>query len=342
MNFLDNILFNLITKIVNNRNETTYPCINYKNGCMDRAAMKILSCTRSSRTVKLSALLWMACVAGILVGCGDEALTRPEIEQQFIKENMAARTVQTDTGGTITIAGSTAMEKFANMLAEQFMEEHPDVTVTVEFTGSSAGIEAVLAGRVEIGNSSRYLKEEEKAAGAVENIIAIDGIVVIVNPSNPVHELTKEELVDIYTGRIRNWNEAGGDDEAIVVVGREAGSGTRQAFEEFLGTESACVYANEMDSCGAVAGRVAATKGAVGYVSFDIPDHTVCGIAIDGVSPVVENIRNGSYRMSRPFVMATRGEISAQTKEVQELFAYIRSDEGHRLMKAAGLVVPEY
>ncbi len=161
--------------------------------------------------------------------------------------------------GSITLAGSTSMEKFANALAEAFMEKYPDVTVQAEFTGSSAGVEAVLGGQSDVGNSSRKLKDEEKEKGAVENIVAIDGIAVVTDPANTAADLTKEQLINIYNGTITNWKDAGGSDQPIVVIGREAGSGTRSAFEEILKLEDACKYANELDSTGAVMAKVAST-----------------------------------------------------------------------------------
>lgn len=243
--------------------------------------------------------------------------------------------------GTITMAGSTSMEKLANAVAESFMEKYPDVTVTAEFTGSSAGVEAVLNGSVDIGNSSRNLKDEEKASGAVENIVAIDGIAVVTDKENTAADLTTEDLISIYTGEIKNWSEVGGSDEAIVVVGREAGSGTRGAFEELLGIEDACAYANELDSTGAVMAKVASTPGAIGYVSLDVLDDTVIALSIDGVDATEENIKGGTYALCRPFVMATNGEISAQSDAVQTLFAYLQSDEGKDLIKTVGLIIPD-
>lgn len=243
-----------------------------------------------------------------------------------------------DLSGTITMAGSTSMEKLANALAESFMAKYPGVTVTAEFTGSGAGLEAVIGGSVDIGNSSRALKDEEKEAGAVENIVAIDGIAVVVDPDNAVSNLTKDQLIAIYTGSVTNWSELGGADEPIVVVGREAGSGTRGAFEELLGVEDACAYANELDSTGAVIAKVASTPGAIGYASLDAVDDTVIAVALEGVEPTVDNIKAGNYFLSRPFVMATMGEISEQNELVQALFAYLQSDEGKAVVEAVGLI----
>lgn len=240
--------------------------------------------------------------------------------------------------GSISMSGSTSMEKFANALCESFMEKNPDVNVTVEFTGSSAGVESVLSGKCDIGNSSRNLKDEEKASGAVENIVAIDGIAVAVDLKNTVTDLTKEQLTSIYTGEVRNWSELGGENMPIVVVGREAGSGTRGAFEEILKIEDQCAYANELDSTGAVMAKVASTPGAIGYVSLDAVDDSVTAVKLDGVEPTAENIKAGTYFLSRPFVMATKGEISVQNDLVKALFDYVYSPEGQTVAANVGLI----
>ena len=236
------------------------------------------------------------------------------------------------------MAGSTSMEKLANALAESFMAAYPGVTVTAEFTGSGAGIEAVTAGSVDIGNASRNLTEDEKAAGIAENIVAIDGIAVVVDTANEVAGLTSDQLASIYKGEVTNWSEVGGADQPIVVVGREAGSGTRSAFEELLAIEDQCAYANELDSTGAVMAKVASTPGAIGYVSLDVLDDTVKTVAVDDVEPTVENIKGGTYALSRPFVMATNGEISEQSEAVQAIFTYLASDEGKALVESVGLI----
>ena len=181
-------------------------------------------------------------------------------------------------------------------------------------------------------------RDDEKSAGAAENIVAIDGIAVVADPANKVEDLTKDQLVSIYTGETKNWSEVGGDDQAIVVVGREAGSGTRGAFEELLDIADACVYANELDSTGAVMAKVASTPGAIGYVSLDVVDDSVKALKLDGVDATEENIKAGNYALSRPFVMATKGEISEQKTEVQALFDYLTSDEGKALIKSVGLI----
>lgn len=302
---------------------------------------------------KLIALLTMSALAvGTLAGCGNTAATdtaasaadtvaETPVEAVSTAADEAADTSAdkyADLSGSVSMSGSTSMEKLANAVAESFMEKYPNVTVTAEFTGSSAGIESVLAGSVDIGNSSRNLKDDEKSAGAVENIVAIDGIAVVADPANKVEDLTKDQLVSIYTGETKNWSEVGGDDQAIVVVGREAGSGTRGAFEELLDIADACVYANELDSTGAVMAKVASTPGAIGYVSLDVVDDSVKALKLDGVDATEENIKAGNYALSRPFVMATKGEISEQKTEVQALFDYLTSDEGKALIKSVGLI----
>lgn len=305
---------------------------------------------------KLIALLTMSALAiGTLAGCGntaaaDTAASAADTAAETLVEavstaadeaadaNADSADKYADLSGSISMSGSTSMEKLANAVAESFMEKYPNVTVTAEFTGSSAGIESVLAGSVDIGNSSRNLKDDEKSAGAVENIVAIDGIAVVADPANKVEDLTKDQLVSIYTGETKNWSEVGGDDQAIVVVGREAGSGTRGAFEELLDIADACAYANELDSTGAVMAKVASTPGAIGYVSLDVVDDSVKALKLDGVDATEENIKAGNYALSRPFVMATKGEISEQKTEVQALFDYLGSDEGKALIKSVGLI----
>lgn len=230
------------------------------------------------------------------------------------------------------------MEKLANAVAESFMEKYPNVTVTAEFTGSSAGIESLLAGSADIGDASRALKDSEKEAGAVENIVAIDGIAVVTDTDNAVADLTKDQLISIYTGQTTNWSELGGADEAIVVVGREAGSGTRGAFEELLDIADQCTYANELDSTGAVMAKVASTPGAIGYVSLDVVDDTVKAFSLEGVEATADNIKAGNYFLSRPFVMATKDEISEQNELVQTLFDYLSSDEGKSVIAGVGLI----
>ena len=264
-----------------------------------------------------------------------------EAEAEAEAEETEAEAAGEELSGSITMAGSTSMEKFANTLAESFMAAHPDVTVQAEFTGSSAGVEAVLSGQSDIGNSSRNLTEDELAEGAVENIVAIDGIAVVTDPNNTVSDLTRDQLIQIYTGEVTNWSDLGGESLPIVVVGREAGSGTRGAFEEILEIEDQCQYANELDSTGAVMARVASTPGAIGYVSLDVLDDTVKALSLDGVEANEANIKDGSYFLSRPFVMATKGELVDQNELVQALFEYVYSEEGQELVQSVGLITVE-
>ena len=267
-----------------------------------------------------------------------EAASTEAASTEEASTEAAAAEIPADLSGTVSMAGSTSMEKLANALAESFMAAYPGVTVTAEFTGSGAGIEAVTAGSVDIGNASRNLTEDEKAAGIAENIVAIDGIAVVVDTANEVAGLTSDQLASIYKGEVTNWSEVGGADQPIVVVGREAGSGTRSAFEELLAIEDQCAYANELDSTGAVMAKVASTPGAIGYVSLDVLDDTVKTVAVDDVEPTVENIKGGTYALSRAFVMATNGEISEQSEAVQAIFTYLASDEGKALVESVGLI----
>lgn len=249
--------------------------------------------------------------------------------------------VGSEMSGKITLAGSTSMEKLCEAMSESFMATNPGVTVTVEYTGSSAGIESLTQGSVDIGNASRALNDGEKEGGAVENIVAIDGIAVITDKENSVTDLTTEQLTDIYTGKIANWKDLGGSDEAIVVIGREAGSGTRGAFEELLEVEDACKYAQELDSTGAVLAKVASTPGAIGYVSLDAVDDSVTSVSLNGAAATEESIVAGEYQLSRPFVMATMGEISEQSELVQAWFDYIGSEEGQGVISGVGLILPQ-
>ena len=301
---------------------------------------------KKSMTVTMAAAMMMS-----LAACGntqqDTAATPASSEaadtqaastEQASSEAASTEAVSADLSGTIALAGSTSMEKLANAVAESFMEKYPNVTVTAEFTGSSAGIESLLAGSADIGDASRALKDSEKEAGAVENIVAIDGIAVVTDTDNAVADLTKDQLISIYTGQTTNWSELGGADEAIVVVGREAGSGTRGAFEELLDIADQCTYANELDSTGAVMAEVASTPGAIGYVSLDVVDDTVKAFSLEGVEATADNIKAGNYFLSRPFVMATKGEISEQNELVQALFDYLSSDEGKSVIAGVGLI----
>lgn len=246
-----------------------------------------------------------------------------------------------DVSGTIALNGSTSMEKYVTALAEAIKEEYPNLTLAPQFTGSSDGLEAVASGTADIGNSSRELKDAEKEKGLVENVVAIDGIAVVTHKNNSVKDLTKEQLAKIYTGEITNWKEVGGNDQAIVVIGREAGSGTRGAFEEILKVEDACKYGQELNQTGAVMAAVASTDGAIGYVSLDVIDDSVKALQLDGVTPSEETVKDGSYTLQRPFVMATKGEIKDQDAKIKAMFDFIESEAGQEVLKTVGLVSPK-
>ena len=280
---------------------------------------------------KKNVVLAAVAAAGVtmVAGCGNQAANNTS-------QGDGSQTTGKVTG-SFTMAGSTSMEKMARATNEVFMNTYPGTNVTAEFIGSGAGIESVLSGSAKVANVSRNLTDEEKAEGIVENIVAIDGIGVVVNPSNEVDDLTKEQLADIYTGEIKNWSEVGGSDEPIVVIGREASSGTREAFESILELEE-CSYSNELDNTGAVIAKVSAVKGAIGYVSLDVIDDSVKALKMDGVEATAENIKNGTYFLQRPFVMGTKGEIEEQEDIIQAYFEFLQSDEGKAVIEQVGLI----
>ncbi len=293
---------------------------------------------------KMMAMLSAAVVAVGVMGCGGNAATDSNADANTTSQAADATTDTTasaDLSGKITLAGSTSMEKLANAMAEAFMEKYPNVTVAPEFTGSGAGLESLAKGTVDIGDASRALSDDEKAGGAVENIVAIDGIAVITDSENAISDITSEQLAQIYTGEITNWSDLGGADEQIVVIGREAGSGTRDAFEELNDVKDACKYAQELDSTGAVLAKVAATPGAIGYVSLDVVDDTVKALQLNSVDATEDNILAGTYVLQRPFVMATMGEISEQNDLVKAFFDFIHSEEGQQVITSVGLIIPQ-
>lgn len=293
---------------------------------------------------KMMAMLSAAVVAVGVMGCGGNTATDSNADANTTSQAADATTDTTasaDLSGKITLAGSTSMEKLANAMAEAFMEKYPNVTVAPEFTGSGAGLESLAKGTVDIGDASRALSDDEKAGGAVENIVAIDGIAVITDSENAVSDITSEQLAQIYTGEITNWSDLGGADEQIVVIGREAGSGTRDAFEELNDVKDTCKYAQELDSTGAVLAKVAATPGAIGYVSLDVVDDTVKALQLNSVDATEDNILAGTYVLQRPFVMATMGEISEQNDLVKAFFDFIHSEEGQQVITSVGLIIPQ-
>lgn len=289
---------------------------------------------------KLIAIALAGVLALSMAACGAQS-TETTATTAAATTAAAETTEAAKLSGTVTLAGSTSMQKLCEAMIESFEESYPDITVTAEYTGSGAGLESLVGGKTDIGNASRALKDGEKESGAVENIVAIDGIAVITHTSNTVSDLTSQQLTDIYTGKITNWVDLGGADEAIVVLGREAGSGTRGAFEELLDVADQCTYAQELDSTGGVLAKVASTPGSIGYVSLDVIDDTVKALSLDGVEPTEENIVAGSYKLSRPFVMATLGTVDEQNDLVKTWFGFVQSDAGKAVTTAMGLILPQ-
>ena len=276
---------------------------------------------------KFGALL-LACVLSFsLVGCGNND-----------GGSDAAASGSGDVSGTVALNGSTSMEKLVNGLKEGIVETYPNLQLEPQFTGSSAGVESVTNGTADIGDVSRALTDEEKAGGLVENIVALDGIAVVTDTANTATNLTTQQLKDIYTGKITNWSEVGGADQNIVVIGRESGSGTRDAFEEILDIADQCQLAQTLNETGAVAAAVQSTPGAIGYISLDALNDKVKALQLDGVAPSEETVKDGSYTLQRPFVMATKGEISEQSAQVQAVFEFINSDAGQEVISSVGLV----
>lgn len=240
-------------------------------------------------------------------------------------------------GGTVSTDGSTSMEKVIGALGEAFEQDNPGMTFTYNPTGSGSGITAVAEGRCDIGLSSRSLKEEEKGQGLTETVLALDGIAVIVNPENPVSDLDLEAIAGIYTGEITNWKDVGGSDLEIVLIGREAGSGTRDGFESITGTEDACQYRQELTSTGDVITTVAGNPGAIGYASLASVKETVKALSVGGIMPTEETVKDGSYVVQRPFVLVTKSD-AALSETAQQFFDYITSSEAGGIISSAGAV----
>ena len=239
--------------------------------------------------------------------------------------------------GKVATDGSTSMEKVIGALKETFEAENASVEVTYNPTGSGSGIKAVQEGRCDIGLSSRALKAEEEEQGLVATTLAYDGIAVIVNPENTVEDLTVEQIAAIYTGEITNWSEVGGMDAEIVLVGREAGSGTRSGFEEIVGVEDLCQYRQELTSTGDVITAVSQNPGAIGYASLASVKDTVKAIKVGGVAPSDETVKDETYAIQRPFVLVTK-EGTALTETAQAFFDFITSEAAREVITAAGVV----
>ena len=232
--------------------------------------------------------------------------------------------------------GSTSMEKVIGALGEAFQND-TGISFTYNPTGSGSGIKAVQEGRCDIGLSSRDLKEEEKDVGLRATVLAYDGIAIIVNPENTVSDLSLETIAEIYTGKITNWSEVGGNDAEIVLIGREAGSGTRDGFESITDTEDACMYRQELTSTGDVITSVSQNPGAIGYASLASVKDSVKALSVDGVFPTEETIKDGSYAVQRPFVLVTKANESL-SDAANKFFSYTTSDEAREIISAAGVV----
>ena len=237
---------------------------------------------------------------------------------------------------TVTTDGSTSMNKVIGALGEAF-EADTGITVSYNATGSGAGIQAVFEGRCDIGLSSRRLKDEEKEKGLEETILAYDGIAIIVNSENPVNGLDLETIAKIYTGEITNWNQVGGNDAQIVLIGREDGSGTRDGFESIIGTVGECKYRQELTSTGDVITSVASNPAAIGYASLASVKNTVKAVTVDGVVPSEETVKNGTYLVQRPFVLVTKKGVKL-SDSAQKFFDYVTSEAANEIISAAGVV----
>lgn len=272
---------------------------------------------------KLIALLLSAVMcAALLSGCGGGETN---------EENKLSGVVNTD--------GSTSMDKVVKGLAEVFMEENTGVTVNYTGSGSGAGVEAVLSGTADIGLASRGLKEQETGEGAVAHVIALDGVAVIIHPGNPVTDLSGEQIAKIFTGEISNWSELGGENAVIAVYGREAGSGTRSAFEEIVDVADKCAYINEYSSTGDMVGSVAGNPNAIGYASLASVNESVKAVKVNGVECTEETIKNGSYQIQRPFVMITKEGV-ALSDAAQAFLDYAKSEAAAEIIALAGAVAP--
>ena len=251
-------------------------------------------------------------------------------------ETTAAPAVE-KLSGTVSTDGSTSMEKVIGVLKESFEAANEGVSVTYNPTGSGTGIKAVQEGRCDIGLSSRALKAEEEESGLVGTTLAIDGIAVIVNPANTVEDLDVETIAKIYTGEITNWSEVGGEDGEIVLIGREAGSGTRGGFEEITGTVDKCQYLQELSSTGDVITAVSQNPGAIGYASLASVKDTVKALKVAGVAPSEETVKDGSYLIQRPFVLVTKKDV-VLPQAAQAFFDYATSSDANEVISAAGVV----
>ena len=286
----------------------------------------------------LAIVLALVLALGLLTACGaSSSSSQAPGEESSSASTPASEPAEESVSGVVNVSGSTSMESVVLALGEAFKEMYPDVTVNYSGTGSGAGVEAAQTGTSDIGLSSRELKEEETAAGAVANVVAKDGVAVIVNPANGVEDLTVEQIADIFSGKITNWSELGGEDMEIAVYGREAGSGTRGAFEEIVGVVDACQLTNEYSSTGDLVGNVAGNENAIGYASLSAVDETVKAVKVAGVECTEDTVKDGSYAIQRPFVMVTK-EGTELSAAAQAFLDYAMSAEAAPIIAAAGAV----
>ena len=243
----------------------------------------------------------------------------------------------TELTGSVATDGSTSMKSVIGALGESFQNANSGVTFTYNPTGSGSGIQAVSEGRCDIGLASRSLKDDEKSSGLTETVLAYDGIAVVVSPENPVSDLTIEQIADIYTGKITNWSEVGGNDAEIVLIGREAGSGTRDGFESITGTEEACQYRQELTSTGDVIATVSQNPNAIGYASLSAVKDTVKALSVGGVAPSEDTVTDGTYVIQRPFVLVTKDGVTL-SPAAQAFFDYATSAEAAPIIAQAGAV----
>ena len=283
-------------------------------------------------SIALIAVLALA----LLAGCGSSAA--PATTTAPAADSAApASEAPAELSGTVATDGSTSMEKVIGALGEAFMEQNKGVTFTYNPTGSGSGITAVGEGRCDIGLSSRALKDDEKASGLKETVLALDGIAVIVNPANPVSDLDVETIAKIYTGEITNWKEVGGNDAEIVLIGREAGSGTRDGFESITDTKDSCKYRQELTSTGDVITTVSTNPDAIGYASLAALKDNVKALTVGGIAPTEDTVKDGSYVIQRPFVLVTKDGAELSTA-AQAFFDYATSADAADLIAAAGAV----
>ena len=276
---------------------------------------------------KIIALVLTALLALSLVACGSESKT----DDTKTDDQPAALT------GTVSTDGSTSMEKIIGALSESFMAQNSGVTVNYNPTGSGSGITAVQEGTCDIGLSSRALKDEEKSAGLKETVLAYDGIAIIVHPDNPVSDLSVEQLAKLYTGEITNWKDVGGNVAEVVLIGREAASGTRDGFESITGTKDKCQYRQELTSTGDVITAVSQNPDAIGYASLASVKDSVKALNVDGVTPSEATVKDGSYKVQRPFVLVTM-EGKELSPAAQAFFDYAISSDAASIIAKAGAV----